>query len=399
MGLLGLAVVAVVVLVQSTGHPATRQLRTFQPPPHVELRAPAARAEPEPLTPELRHKGFHECYPHDPMGLGPYAPYQNIRIGRIAIPQQGGHTADFGYDVVVHFHGHSAVRKTLVQVARGVAYVGIDKGLGSGPYMREFKVPDTFPSLRHSIEGALRRHTGDERAHIRHLALSCWSAGYGAVNEILKRHGDLVDAVVLLDGLHAAWSRTHRRHDGSVKSACDRAIYPTFDFARRALAGEKIFIFTHSNVDPDRYPSTKLTADLLLYQLGVERQPVSEGATGRFRQLSTADVAGLHVWGYEGTDTFAHCAHIPLMARALHVLEAAWDTPPMDRSVAPTPAPKLGKRDPDGADEVEGGIVLEPIGDGVSAGEADPGPGMDTAGLEPVPLSAAPQPSKAESPN
>ena len=28
----------------------------------------------EPLTPALRQKGFHECNPHDPLGLGPYAP-------------------------------------------------------------------------------------------------------------------------------------------------------------------------------------------------------------------------------------------------------------------------------------------------------------------------------------
>ena len=364
MGLLGLAVVAVVILVQNTGRPATPELRVFTAPPHLDIAAPSARLDPEPLTAELRHKGYHECYPHDPMGLGPYAPYRNVRLGRIAIPQKGGHTEDFGYDVVIHFHGHSAVRKTLVQVARGVAFVGVDRGIGSGPYARDFEQPDAFPRLLRSIEGALRGHTGDERAHVRNVAVSAWSAGYGAVNEILKHQADRVDAVILLDGLHAAWRRDRKRKDKSVKSVCDRAIYPTFDYARRAFAGEKIFIFSHSNVDPDRYPSTAATAALLLKQFGLEPQPAPDVAIGRFHQTSTVDVNGLHVWGFEGTDTFAHCAHVTLIARALHLIESEWDTPPMDRDVPPTPAPKLGRRRPgksdgDESDEGSGQLVLE----------------------------------------
>src|ERR1700690_1683446 len=47
------------------------------------------------LTPELRHRGYNECNPYDFVGLGPYAPYRKLRVGRIAIPQKGGHTKDF----------------------------------------------------------------------------------------------------------------------------------------------------------------------------------------------------------------------------------------------------------------------------------------------------------------
>src|SRR5690606_23846595 len=132
-------------------------------------------------SPELRQRGYHECYPHDPLGLGPYAPYRNLSMGRILIPERGGHTEDMGFDVLVHFHGHEPLRKTLVQVARGVVYVGIDRGLGSGPYADAFAAPGSFERLRASITRALQKHSGDPRAHIRHLALSAWSAGYGAV--------------------------------------------------------------------------------------------------------------------------------------------------------------------------------------------------------------------------
>ena len=283
--------------------------------------------------------------------------------------------------------------------------MGIDKGVGSGLYSEPFKKPKRFSALRRSIVTALRQHTGDRRAHIRHLALSAWSAGYGAINEILKHGSDGIDAVVLLDGLHAGWNRTHPRRDGTIRSASIANIAPTVVFARRAMAGEKIFIFTHSSVDPVDYPSTSLTADLLLAELGQQRKPVARSGD-RFYQTGTVDVRGLHVWSYRGTDELAHCAHIPLIARAVRdVLEKVWDTPPMDRSVPPTPAPKLGPAESD-----EGETEDEPqdlvLFDGLSAEE--PGvvealetdapqaseEAMDTAGLEPIPLGPSDPPDE-----
>lgn len=294
-----------------------------------------------PLDEALRAKGFHECNPHDPIGLGPYTPYKNLNVGRIAIPQKGGHTASMGYDVVIHFHGHSAVRKTLVQVSRGVAYVGIDKGLGSGPYSQAFANSAVYPALLRSIESALKLHTRDEATHVRKVVLSAWSAGYGAVNEILKHGDERVDAVVLLDGLHAAWNPARAKRDGTVASLSSHSLAPTFDFAKKALRGEKLFFFTHTNVNPETYPSTRMTADLLLHELGLERSPVDPRGD-KFGQSGTVDRGGFHLWSYNGTDERAHCSHIPLIAKALAQIEAQWQTPAMDRTVPFTPAPKLG---------------------------------------------------------
>lgn len=345
-------------------------LRRFGSPPTlptIESTSGGESRQPEPLTAALRHKGYHECNPHDPVGLGPYAPYRNLNVGRIAIPQQGGHTPDMGFDVLIHFHGHSAVRKTVAQVARGVAYVGIDKGLGSGPYASAFQRPDSFEKLLASIESALRAHTRDEGAHVRHVGLSAWSAGYGAVNEILK-HGDgRVDAVVLLDGLHAAWNPASGKRDGSLSSLSSHTLTPTFAYAKKAALGEKIFIFTHSQVDPVKYPSTSQTADLLLHDLGFGRQPLG-APDGRFGQTGTVDHAGFHLWSFRGTDELAHCSHIPHIATALALLENAWQTPPMDRSVPPTPAPKLGSDEEPAA----AGLELELVDGGASP--AVPGP-------------------------
>ena len=295
----------------------------------------------QPLTPEMRHRGYNECNPYDFAGLGPYAPYRRLRFGRIAIPQKGGHTKDFGYDVIVHFHGLNSMRMTLTQVARGVAFAGVDLGIASGAYSEPFTSPDAWPALKRSIESALKAQSGDERAHIRHLALTAWSAGYGAVNEILKHDTDGIDAVVLLDGLHAAWDPSHKTHNSGADVIAG-PVTPTLEFARLALKGEKIFVFSHSEVDPVTYPSTRLTADMLMRELGLKRHGVPQAAD-RFGLYGTVNAKGVHIWSYRGNDKPAHCTHLTHIDQAIRdIIEPAWHTPAMDRSVPPTPGPKLG---------------------------------------------------------
>jgi hypothetical protein len=376
IAVIGLLGIAAAVHLQTWVGRLNHRLRPFPVPRHLNLAVAPPRLLAEPLTPELRRKGWNECNPHDPLGMGPYEPFRNLTVGQIAIPQRGGHTPDFGYDVLVHFHGQSPVRKTLVQVARGITFVGIDKGLGSGSYSDPFSNPDLFPSLRRAIEAALRRHSGNPRAHIRHLALSAWSAGYGAVNEILKRNADQIDAVVLLDALHAAWNPQRSRRDRNLSAVVAGPVRPTFDYARRALAGEKIFVFSHSRIDPVDYPSSSLTADLLLSELALQRTPTpSDGSP--YAQVNGVDVKGFHLWALPGTDEYAHCAHIPLIARAVRdILEETWQTPPMDRNVPRTPAPRLGTKAADA-----GVVELEVVeGDTPPAAEpADPDPAPDPA--------------------
>jgi len=308
----------------------------------AQFKAQLPKLAPEQLTASLRKRGYHECNPHDPIGLGPYDPYRTTRArGRLLIPQKGGHTPDMGFDVLIHFHGGEPVRKTLVQVARGVTFVGIDLGINSGPYMKAYQSPGTFQVLRDSIEENLRDKTGDPRAHIRNLGLSAWSAGYGAVNEILKLSDPGVDSVALLDGLHAGFDPAFGGMN-SRRPLSGLNIEPILDFARQAQRGEKLFVFTHSEVDPVTYPSTKRTADFVLSQLGIPRTAAPESNLP-FALTSRAEQSGFHVWAYTGGDTKAHCEHITFIAPIVRdLIEPRWDTPPMDRNVPFNKAPKLG---------------------------------------------------------
>ncbi len=371
------------------------------PPPAVTSAAAAPVLRAQPITDEMRRRGIHECNPPDPLGLGPYAPYRHVTQGRIAIPQRGAHTPDLGFDVLVHFHGADPTRKTLVQVARGVAFVAVDKGMGSGPYADAFLMKDRWPGLKASITSALRAHTGDQRAHIRHLGLSAWSAGYGAVNQIVKQDADGVDAVILLDALHGSWRFGSAERDHDRTSSVDLGyIAPIVEYARRAQQGEKLFVLTHSRIDPKQYPGVGITADALLHELGEQRTEVREPA-GLLTQVGAVDTKGLHVWSFDGRNERTHCAHISLIARALTtVVEPAWDTPAMDRDVASTPAPELGgggsgNRGAGGARatlELVAAAGTPPVEELPPAG----GPQPDSAGdaqLEPVGDSARQQPA------
>lgn len=289
----------------------------------------------EPLTEELRAKGFDECNPHDPLGFGPYAPWRRLSLGRILIPQKGGHTPDMGYDVLVHFNGGDAVRKLLVQTAGGVALVLVDKADGRG-YSRALGTPQMFPLLRRSIEKALRAHSKDERAHVRHLAVSAWSAGTAAVTKLLSQDQEGIDAVVILDGLHGAWKFGAKREQ-KTESLDVRFHDHELAFARRALKGETHFVLTHTAVDPVTFPATGTTAALLLEALKLTPRPIDAGAEP-FGQVYAVDEKGLHVWGFRGKNEKAHCAQLALMPRIVtEVLEASWQTPAMDRSVPMTP--------------------------------------------------------------
>jgi len=313
--------------------------------PSVERAAPApapSASAPEPrrltippLTAEQRAKGFDECNPLDPLGLGPYAPFVPLPLGKLMVPLRGGHTPDMGYDVLIHFNGGDAARKVLTQVARGVALVIVDKPDG-GAYTRAVGTKAVLPFLRRAIDRALKKHSGSDQAHVRHLGVSAWSAGTMAVTALIAQGHDDLDAVVILDGLHGAWKLGAPREQ-KTSSLDARFVKHEIELARRARRGELQFVLTHSSVDPGVFPATSTTAASLLEELGLTPAAVERGADP-YGRVSRVDDKGLHVWGHAGNDVKAHCSQLLLLGEVVsELLEPAWDTPAMDRSVPPTP--------------------------------------------------------------
>ncbi|WP_437328784.1 hypothetical protein [Sorangium sp. So ce381] len=281
--------------------------------------ATSSRAAPS----KKRRGDINPCMTPDP-GWGVYDPWSRApSIGQMIMPHRGGVTKRGGFDVIIHFHGHEALRKEFVKTAEGAVLVGIDLGIGSGAYSSAFSAPYVFENLLDSIERAVAKKTGKKKAYIRKLGLSSWSAGYGAIEQILRQPaGKRVDALVLLDSLHAGYA-DEQQHKLKVAQ-----IEPFIAFARRAAAGEAFMFMSHSSILPPGYASTAETANFIVQQL-----------RGKPRGSSRADVLGLdmilrfdrgdfHVRGYTGDDKPDHCAHIGLMADVVRIhLNPRWKSP------------------------------------------------------------------------
>ncbi len=267
--------------------------------------------------------GINPCMTKDP-GYGVYSRWdRSPTMGQMLAPERGGVLRDGRFDVVFHFHGHEPVRKEWVQVMRGPVLVGIDLGLGSGPYAQAFASPDAFKKLVASVEEAMAKRTGKKSARVRRVGLSAWSAGYGAVEMILRSsYGkQVVDSVILLDGLHSGYS-------GS--SLNEQQLEPFVEFARRARSKERFMFVSHSSIIPPGYASTTETANFLIWKTG--GKPATVAARGSdpmgLDLISRFSRGNFHVRGYAGNDKMDHCAHIGLLRDVLKVhVGPRWRSP------------------------------------------------------------------------
>lgn len=296
-------------------------------------------------------------------GFGIYYPWvKNLEMGRMLMPKQGALTSDNGFDLIIHFHGGDAVRKRIADTARGVFVVGIDLGAGSGVYGRPFSKPETFLNLLTDIEKAVAEYTNNEKAHIRRLGLTGWSAGYGAVRAILRQKvSSKVNAVVLLDGLHANYDKTSPAglHADQLK--------PFVRFARRAAKGNGFMFVSHSKIVPPGYASTTETTHYLAKKLDAAINKSLAKDSPDLARYEQAKIGNFLMQGYQGEGKDDHCAQLALITGVVAALEKQWKTPlaqgrryarpkpmPLDEeigkpSVAQDSVPRLHQQQPAGA--------------------------------------------------
>jgi hypothetical protein len=270
-----------------------------------------------------KERGVNPCNTPDP-GFGVYDGWSRATtVGQLILPQRGGVTPSGKFDVLIHFHGHEAVRKEWVQVMDGAVLVGITLGIGSGAYSSTFNAPDAFKRLLQSVETAVAKKTGKSGATARHVGLSAWSAGYGAVQEILTQPDNRrrIDSVVLLDGLHCGYNG---------RSLNGLQVRPVIEFARQAAAGDRFMFVSHSSIIPPGYASTTETANLLIHEVGgrPRRSRPRPGDPMGLSLISRYSHRDFHVRGYSGNDKMDHCAHLGLLRDVLKVhLKPRWKSP------------------------------------------------------------------------
>ena len=302
--------------------------------------APALKTPSKP--PKKRRGGIHPCMTPDP-GFGSYDKWSRApSMGQMIAPKSGGVRKDGGFDLVIHFHGHEPIRKEFVKTSNGVVLVGIDLGIGSGAYQTGFGAPQAYTRLIASVEAEMAKRSGNAKAHVRKLALSAWSAGYGAIDSILRQTGGKnIDAVILLDGLHTGYD------NAQTKTLKPLQMEPFAKYAKQAAAGKSFMFVSQSSIIPPGYSSTTETSDYLIKFVGGKPVKTKREDVLGLDMFRKYDKGNFHVRGYDGDDKPDHCAHLGLIAGIMKVhLLPRWKTPqtkttsPKQPAAVKTPAAK-----------------------------------------------------------
>jgi hypothetical protein len=247
--------------------------------------------------------------------------------GRVVFLPNGCRTASRPFDLLIHFHGAPTAVEPAFERSGIDGVLGIvNLGIGSGAYETALQMPGSFDEVVTRFTIAVHDMCPGSTASPRRIALSGWSAGYGAVFRVLDRERDArrVDAVLLADGLHASLDLTNKyeRHVSVDHMA------PFTAFADEAVAGKKLFAITHSQITTP-YASTTETADFLLAQEGVARVPTNVAPPRPGMNMKTrGDAGGFHVLGFSGGNEEAHCDHLHAFGETLlPYLKERWSTP------------------------------------------------------------------------
>ena len=249
-----------------------------------------------------------------PVDAGLAKPVQVLTEAGMAYLPKGFHPVDGGYDVVIHFHGApGAVEGALDRVGLNAALLVMNLGIGSGAYEDKFADETALDRVLPVIERTVAKNGGFGGAHVRRIALSAWSAGYGAVVHVLSfpKVAARIDAVLLADGMHAAYERGSHRVD-------PLRMVPFTRFAHEAKVGGKLMAISHSAIDTMKYASTTETSAFLLADLGVRASTLGLEETRGMVMTSRADANGFHVEGFAGGDASAHCQHLLELGETLY---------------------------------------------------------------------------------
>ena len=202
--------------------------------------------------------------------------------------------------LAVHFHGEASYTETIVRRWRdNAAVITVVANGGSEAYTTAIGSGENFRKML--LEGEQKC-----RCQFRPVYLTSFSAGYGAVREILRDPLSFkrVDGIVLADSLHAGYE-TGDKPGPVVPADLDSIL----EFAKLAARGAKRMLVAHSEVFPGTYASTTETADYLLKQLKLRRKPVLRWGVLGMQQVSEAHLGFFQVLGFAGNTAPDHIDH------------------------------------------------------------------------------------------
>jgi hypothetical protein len=220
--------------------------------------------------------------------------------------------------LTIHFHTEAwfAIEEHLRRGLREPLLV-VMLGQGSSVYRAPFEDRTWLGKLVERVEKQLP-------TRVKAVDVSSFSAGYGAVREIVKvpEYRERIRRIVLCDSLYGSFAA------GSTTRPAAEHVEPWVDFAKMAARGEKTFVLTHSQVPTASYASTAQCAAALIEAVGGAKVLVPRGSIAatldpEFPVLTRTDVGYFHVWGYDGADAQAHLTHVRHLADVWKALDEA----------------------------------------------------------------------------
>ena len=117
------------------------------------------------------------------------APVRQVtRQGRVVFIPEGCRSVESPYDLVVHFHGApTSLEPTYERSGIGGVLAIFNLGLGSGKYEDAFADKAAFDEALSRVGDVVAELCPGASQVQRRVALSAWSAGYGAIWKILDR--------------------------------------------------------------------------------------------------------------------------------------------------------------------------------------------------------------------
>jgi hypothetical protein len=226
-------------------------------------------------------------------------------------------------DVLVHFHGdpqtvwNNAKYAKLNTIVVTVNYSGL-----SSAYTTPFSNASLFQTVLDEALTKVRQQADiPDNLQWDQLGVSSFSAGYGAVREILKSAGyrNQIDALLAADSLYATTAGDGTPLDSQM------ADYKTF--ATLAKNGQKTFLFSHSQVPTFTYETTGECGDELMQHLGISASAYNVNGLGTLNFYRRAQSGNFKLWGALGSDGDSHLEHLRYVGEFFQQLPLAKEIP------------------------------------------------------------------------
>jgi hypothetical protein len=182
----------------------------------------------------------------------------------------------------------------------------------SSAYSTPFSDPSLFQSLvNEALTKARAQADLPDTLTWDKLAVSSFSAGYGAVREILKSstYRSEINSLLAADSCYATTAADGTPLDSQMVD------YKTF--AGLAQAGAKTFIYSHSQVPTYTYENTAECGDELMQSLHITPTATTAVGLGTLEFYRKAQSGNFQLWGATGMDGDSHLEHLRYIGQFL----------------------------------------------------------------------------------